>query len=274
MGQELAKLGGKMGFMRCWFSLFKFLDALADCRLRPATVIASAMFLAALHYPVPHAAAQTSAPAPSAGQPSYIVTYIEVGQNARAKAVSALRAWAAAARKNKDNIAIAILNRRELNNQFAIVQIWKNLDAFNGQAASAEGQSFKTALTPLLIAPIDERPHSPLAADVERTGAAIASARAGAIFVITHVDIIPTKKDEGIAATRALAEPSRKEPGNISFDVLQQTSRANHMTLFEAWKSEREMSAHAERDFIVSYRMGLLPMGGSLYDQRTYQSIR
>ncbi|MGA7327667.1 MAG: antibiotic biosynthesis monooxygenase [Rhodomicrobium sp.] len=202
------------------------------------------------------------------------MTYIEVRQSAHAKAVSALRAWAAAVHGNKDNIAIALLNRRELNNHFAIVQIWKNFDAFNAQAASSEGRSFKAALSPLLIAPIDERPHSPLAADALRTSTAIASARGGTIFVITHVDIIPTRKDEGIAATRALAEPSRREPGNISFDVLQQTSRANHMTLFEAWKNEREMSAHAERDFIVSYRTALLPMAGSLYDQRTYRSIR
>jgi quinol monooxygenase YgiN len=59
----------------------------------------------------------------------------------------------------------------------------------------------------------------------------------------------------------------------LSFDVLQQSSRGNHMTLFEVWKSEKEMSAHAEKDFVVSYRMALLPMAGSLYDQRTYISL-
>ena len=86
-------------------------------------------------------------------------------------------------------------------------------------------------------------------------------------------DIVPTQKDQGIAATMALSSPSRKAGGSMAYDVLQQNSRPNHMTLFEVWKSNTELMAHASSGFIKSYRDGLLPMSGSLYDRRLYQAI-
>jgi hypothetical protein len=47
----------------------------------------------------------------------------------------------------------------------------------------------------------------------------------GAVYAVTHVDFIPPKKEEGIAATKALSGPSAKDPGNRRYDVLQQSSR-------------------------------------------------
>ena len=37
----------------------------------------------------------------------------------------------------------------------------------------------------------------------------------------------------------ALAEASRKEEGNLRFDVLQHTMRANHFTIIEAWQTRK-----------------------------------
>ncbi len=109
-----------------------------------------------------------------------------------------------------------------------------------------------------------------LAADAERSKAAIEKADKNTVFGVTHVDATPPKKDEAVALTKGLFEPASKSKGNVAYDVLQQISRQNHMTLFEAWKSASDMTASTGQDFMKSYRSSLHPMSGALFDLRTY----
>jgi quinol monooxygenase YgiN len=203
-----------------------------------------------------------------------VVAYFEAASQSGEKAASLLKAWAETVRKNPDNLGFAPLRRRDPANHFAIVEMWKDAKAFEAQSASPEGQQFKTSLNAMLIAPYDERPHSVLAADLARTKLAIEAAGPDAVFAVTHVDVIPTKKDDGIAATRGLFEPGTKSAGNLAFDVLQQNSRQNHMTLLEAWTGAASMAANADQDYMKSYRFTLGPMSGALFDHRTYRIIR
>jgi quinol monooxygenase YgiN len=203
-----------------------------------------------------------------------VVAYFEAGARSEEQAAALLKGWAETVRKNPDNLGFAPLQRRDPANHFAIVEMWKDAKAFEAQSASPEGQQFKAALNGILIAPYDERPHSALAADLARSKLAIETAGPDAVFAVTHVDIIPTKKDDGIAATKGLFEPGSNSAGNLAFNVLQQTSRQNHMTLFEAWKSAGDMAANAGEDYMKSYRFALQPMSGALFDHRTYRIIR
>jgi quinol monooxygenase YgiN len=215
-----------------------------------------------------------SAQAQAPSGPAYIVSYIEAATGSQEKTASLLKAWAETVRKNPDNLGFAPLRRRDPANHFAIVEMWKDIKAFEAQSASSEGQEFKAALNGVLIAPLDERPHSVLAADIGRSKLAIETAGPDAVFAVTHVDVIPPRKDDGIAATKGLFEPSSKSAGNLTFDVVQQNSRQNHMTLFEAWKSVADMAANAGQDYMKSYRFALGPMSGALFDHRTYRVIR
>jgi quinol monooxygenase YgiN len=217
-------------------------------------------------------AASAQAQAPSG--PAYIISYIEAAAGSQEKAAALLKSWAETARKNPENLGFAALQRRDPANHFAIVEMWKDVKAFEAQSGSPEGQQFKAALNGMLIAAYDERPHSVLAADLARSKLAIETAGPDAVFAVTHVDIIPPKKDDGIAATKGLFEPGSKSAGNLTYDVLQQNSRQNHMTLFEAWKSGADMAASAGADYMKSYRFALHPMSGALFDQRTYRIIR
>jgi quinol monooxygenase YgiN len=206
--------------------------------------------------------------------PLYAVAYIEVASQSQEQAAALLKSWAETVRKNPDNLGFAPLRRLTPTNHFAIVEIWKDAKAFETQSASPEGKQFRSALSPLLIAPYDERPHSVLAVDGERSKAAIEKADKDTVFGVTHVDVIPPKKDEAVVAAKSLHEPASQSGGNLTFDVLQQISRQNHMTLFEAWKSMAGMVANTERDFMKSYRFGLQPMSGSLFDHRIYTILR
>jgi quinol monooxygenase YgiN len=203
-----------------------------------------------------------------------VVAYFEAAVQSDEQAAALLKSWAGTVRKNPENLSFAALRRRDPANHFAVIEVWRDAKAFEAQAASPEGQKFKAALNGVLIAPYDERPHSVLAADLARSKLAIETAGPDAVFTVTHVDVIPTKKDEGIAATKGLFEPASKSAGNLTFDVLQQNSRLNHMTLFEAWKSNAEMAANAGEDYMKAYRFALQPMSGALYDHRTYRVIR
>src|SRR5262249_4447874 len=218
------------------------------------------------------AAAPAQAQAPSGVY--CVVAYIEAAGESQKQAAALLKSWAGTVRKNPDNLSFAALRRRDPANHFAIIEIWKDAKAFEAQAATAEGKQFRAALASILIAPYDERPHSVLATDTKRSKLAIETAGRNAVFAVTHVDVIPTKKDDGIAATKGLFEPGSKSAGNLTFDVLQQNSRPNHMTLFEAWKSVDDMATNAGQDYMKSYRFNLGPMSGALFDQRTYTIIR
>jgi len=175
---------------------------------------------------------------------------------------------AKASRKSDGNLRFDVLQRRERTNHFAIVEAWKDKNAFEARLAAASTKEFRDKLHPLLTSGYDERPHTGLAVSPMAGGA-----DATAIYVVTHVDVIPPKKDEAIAALQQLADPSRKDAGNLRYEVLQQISRPNHSTLVEIWKDQKSLEAHEGAAHTVKFRELLLPMSGSLYDQRLYRAL-
>ena len=213
------------------------------------------------------AVAQTS-PAPAATPPEspYAVTYIEV-EPAQADASRRLLARYRDALKDKGALEFAVFEQMGRPNHFAIVERWPSAKAREDNAASASGQEFRSALAPLLIAPYDERPHFAL------SGGTTPATPAG-VFVITHVDIVPPKRDDGVAAVRTLAERSAGNAGNVRFDALVQASRLNHLTLVEAWTDAAAREAHSAANPTKSFRSTLGPMSGALYDERLYALLK
>ena len=199
---------------------------------------------------------------------AYVVTYIEVAPSSKNHAARLLRDLDAVSRKEAGNLRFEIMQRIDRPHHFAVVEAWKDQKALDAHAAATSTKQFRSQLEPLLSAPYDERPHGALAV---APGGKIGRR---AVFAVTHVDIIPPKKDDGIAMSKNLADPSRKDAGNIRYEVLQQLSRPNHMTLVEIWNGERALEAHENAPHMKKYRDALLPMSGSLYDQRLYRLLR
>ena len=216
------------------------------------------------------AVAQTS-PAPAATPPEspYAVTYIEV-EPAQADASRRLLARYRDALKDKGALEFAVFEQMGRPNHFAIVERWPSAKAREDNAASAPGQAFRSALTPLLIAPYDERPHFALGPPSSGT----TPATLAGVFVITHVDIVPPKRDDGVAAVRTLAERSAGKAGNVRFDALVQASRLNHLTLVEAWTDAPAQEAHSAANPTRSFRSTLGPMSGALNDERLYALLK
>jgi quinol monooxygenase YgiN len=200
---------------------------------------------------------------------AYIVTYIEVAPAAKDQAATLMRELAGVSRKEAGVARFEILQRIDRPHHFAILEVRKDQSAQAAHAGAAHTKAFRDKLQPIASAPYDERPHSGLAA----TPVSDAGAAQGAIYAVTHVDFIPPKKDEGIAALRELVAPSRQDAGNIRFDVLQQTSRQNHLTVVEIWRDAAALEGHAVAAHTKKFRDQLLPMSGSLFDERLYRVV-
>ena len=96
----------------------------------------------------------------------------------------------------------------------------------------------------------------------------------GAVYVVTHVDVIPPRKDDGVAALKRLAEDARKDPGLVRFDVVQQVNRPNHFTVVEVWADRKAFDAHVMAPHTRQFRERLAPMNGALYDERLYTTLK
>ncbi len=215
-----------------------------------------------------HAQTPASATMPATAT-MYVVTYLEVGPALVVKAASILRKLSVASRKEDGNLGFVALRERDRPGRFAIVEAWRDKAALDAHNTAAKATL--DLLQPLQASPPDPRLSNELAV-APKTAAE--PGNKGNLYVVTHVDVPPPVKDEAIALVRQLAEDSRKDDGNLRFDVVQQTNRPNHMTVVEAWQERVDRNAHVMVDHTRDFRRKLTPLHGALYDERLYEPVR
>lgn len=104
--------------------------------------------------------------------------------------------------------------------------------------------------------------------------AAIAAGNGKAVYAVTHVDI----GGRGMAAEatsliRQFEADSRRDPGVIRFEVLQQDGHPNHFTIFEVWESRKAFDAHTSAAHTKQFREKLQPMLGSPFRERLHRLL-
>jgi quinol monooxygenase YgiN len=222
------------------------------------------------------ARAQTPAPTPAptpAAVPApegniYSVTYVEVLPTAKADAVMLLRRYREAAQKEGGNLRCEVVQRIDQSHQFAILEIWKDHAAFEAHGKSASTTETREKIAAIRNAPTDERVHTALS-----VGRIDAPTARGGIYVATHVDVIPPRKDDGVAALKRLGEDSRRDHDNLRFEVVQQINRPNHFTVVEIWRDAKAVETHSMAAPTREFRDKLATMTGALYDERMYRAI-
>jgi quinol monooxygenase YgiN len=198
----------------------------------------------------------------------YVVSYIEVMPPAQGEAMTLLRQYREASRKEVGNVRLEVLQQSGRPDHFALVEVWQDQQTFEAHGRAAHTTHLRDKLQPLRISPFDERLHKGLA-----IGAMPAAGVAGAIYVVTHADAIPPGKDEALVLLKQLAEASRNDAGNVRFEVLQQSSRQNHCTIVEIWQDQQALEAHAMAAHTRQFRDKFQPLSGSLYDERLYKAL-
>lgn len=202
---------------------------------------------------------------PAPADPSvYAVAYVEVRADAAGSARAALKEYRDALGKHGAARA-EIFEQAGRPGHFAVVERWRDQSAFDARDAATR-KRLLDALEPIRVSGYDERPYKTLSAAPE-----VAVSARGTLYVVTHVDVIPNPQAAGLVAR--LAEASRKEPGNLRFDVVQHTMRANHFTVIERWRNQAALDAHVSAEHTRKYRDELQPLAGSPLDERVYVSI-
>jgi quinol monooxygenase YgiN len=202
------------------------------------------------------------------GGATYVTTYVEVMANAIAPGISLLEAYRNASRQQDGNLRVSVLQEIGRPNRFAIVEAWREPGVLFAHAKAASTVQFRDKLKAIETAPYDERINNALAA-----GRGKSAAGPGTIYVVTHVDVIPTGKDDCIAALKAMAIESADDAGNISYDAFVQANRGNHFTVIEAWANKGAFDAHAAAAHTRAFREKIMPFIGAPYDDRLYSSV-
>ena len=209
---------------------------------------------------VPSARAQNNA--------AYLATYVEVMPDAVAPGMALLKQYRDASLKEDGNLRAAALAEIDRPNRFVVVQAWRDKAALDAHGQSAATLKFRDKLNPIADAPYDERITNALYVTQGKT-----ESQSGAIYVVTHVDVIPPGKDDCMAALKAMSVDTASDPGNISYEVLQQANRGNHFTVIEAWTNRKALDTHAMAAHTRAFRQKLAPIAGALYDERIYKAL-
>jgi quinol monooxygenase YgiN len=220
---------------------------------------------ALLSFSAMNAAAQAPA-VPADVSPLYVVTYVEAKPAARDEAAALLKSYRAASRAAPGNLRSIVVQRPRRPGQFVVVAAWKDKAAWDAHMAAPATKEFRDKLTGLRNAPADDRFHNALSVG-PMEGAS------GAVYGVTHVDVIPPQKDNALVALKALGEANRAAAGNVRFEIVQQTNRPNHFTVFEVWRSREAFDANGMSAHQREFRDKLSGMAGALYDERLYEIL-
>jgi len=193
------------------------------------------------------------------------VSYVEVTASAAPTAIAALKQYREANRQREEFVRFDIFEQVGRPGHFGLVETWRTAEAFEARGTAAQEPLLK-ALAPIRVSNYDQRPYKTLS-----TGGAPLRATGRAVSVIAHVDVSPDPRVAPMLVR--LAEAGRAEPGNVRFDVMQHTVRANHFTIVETWDSQAALDAHAAAAHTRQYRDALQPLTGSPLDERVYKAV-
>jgi quinol monooxygenase YgiN len=207
-------------------------------------------------------------PVPADVSPLYVVTYVEARPEARDETAALLRGYRNASRAAPGNLRSVVVQRVRRRGQFVVAAAWTNKAAWDEHMAAAATRQFRDRLSALRNAPADDRFHNSLSA-----GPMDDPQAPGAVYAVTHVDVIPPQRDNAVAALRILGEANRAAGGNIRYEIVQQTNRPNHFTVFEIWRSREAFDANSASAHQREFRDKLAPMSGALYDERLYEIL-
>lgn len=197
----------------------------------------------------------------------YIVTYIDVQPAATTKALTLLRHYRAASRKEEGNKEVDLGQEIDRTNRFVLIETWRDTASFETHGKSASTTQFHDALKTIHRSPYDQR---------VAHGFAVGPTSAGpcALYVVTHVDVTPPNQAPTEILLRQLAEESRKNSGSRRYDILQQSPpRTNHFAVVAFWQNRKLFEAHEETAHRLASHEKLAPMLGALYDERLYKPL-
>ena len=197
----------------------------------------------------------------------YVVVYGEF-KPANTKAGSRVLADLATHALASGAVRFDVLQQVDRPNFFALFEIWSSQSAYVAFLSSSDTQAIFVQLAALQQAPLDERDGNFIAGNVAPRDS---HAAARQIFVITHVDIIPTFLDQAKPLLLQFVADSAGDSGVQTFAMLSWDGITNHFQLIEVFANQQAFDAHVSAQHTVNFRNSIQPFIGAPLDERLYQ---
>jgi quinol monooxygenase YgiN len=195
-----------------------------------------------------------------------IATYIDISPDSTAEALALLTKYRGAVTRENGNAGVIVLKETGRQNRFVVVEAWSTDAAFQAHESAPHTVELRSRLRAIHNSPYDQRVHHTFAA-----GSGQSEKSEGLLYVVTHVDVPPPRKDETEVLLTVEAAKSRIDDGNVRYDVFQQNApRTNHFTVLAVWKNESAFMSHQATPHTRQFREALGPMLGAPYDERLY----
>ena len=94
------------------------------------------------------------------------------------------------------------------------------------------------------------------------------------IYVVTHVDIMPSHAAAGAKLLGEYGARSRSDAGAVRIEVLREPPRPNHFTIVSVWTDQAAFEKHLAAEHTRKFRGELQPLLGSPFDERLHGVLK
>jgi quinol monooxygenase YgiN len=200
------------------------------------------------------------------GNAVYVATYIDVESSSLNNGMSLIKQYREDVRMERGNASVNVVQEIGRTNRFVVIEVWNDQSSFDAHEKAEHTARFRAALKSIHNSPFDQRVHRGFAIDSRPP-----LTERDTVFVVTHVDVPPQRTNETEVLLRSLAEESRRDEGNIRYEVFQQATSHNHFTIVETWRNAKGFDSHEKKPHTRQFREALGPMLGAPYDERLYR---
>jgi quinol monooxygenase YgiN len=95
----------------------------------------------------------------------------------------------------------------------------------------------------------------------------------GPRIVVTYVDVVPSSEAQGAALLKGYRDAARKEEGNRSVEIWQQSGHRGHFVVVEEWQDEAARKKHRESPHVAQFHDKLTPLRITAYDERVHTAF-
>jgi quinol monooxygenase YgiN len=95
-----------------------------------------------------------------------------------------------------------------------------------------------------------------------------ARAQDNVVYLATYVDVLPNAVLSGEALLERYRDASRKQVGNLRFDVLHEIARQDRFAILEVWQDKAALDGHGTAASTLRFRDELKEILSAPYDER------
>jgi quinol monooxygenase YgiN len=100
-----------------------------------------------------------------------------------------------------------------------------------------------------------------------------AYAQDNAVYVVSYIDVAPSARGTATTLLQQFANGSRKDEGNMRFDILQRMAPSNHFAIVAVWKDQNAYDAHLATAHSKEFREKIKPLLISAIDDRVHTGL-